>query len=92
VTNALAPLWLMPISQRDKDAEILVLRPCAGAASGVGEHRLGYRRIHGDMLVLGVKVGAATIWEILKDAGIDPAPEAHQNHLGDVSCTPRPRV
>ncbi len=35
----------------------------------------GYRRIHGELLVLGVKVPASTVWEILKDAGIDPAPE-----------------
>jgi transposase InsO family protein len=35
----------------------------------------GYRRIHGELLVLGIKVGASTVWEILKDAGIDPAPE-----------------
>lgn len=35
----------------------------------------GYRRIHGELLTLGVKVAASTVWEILKDAGIDPAPE-----------------
>jgi transposase len=35
----------------------------------------GYRRIHGELLVLGVKVAASTVWEILKDAGVDPAPE-----------------
>jgi hypothetical protein len=35
----------------------------------------GYRRIHGKLLVLGVKIAASTVWEILKDAGIDPAPE-----------------
>jgi putative transposase len=35
----------------------------------------GYRRIHGELLVLGVKVAASTVWEILRDAGIDPAPE-----------------
>jgi transposase InsO family protein len=35
----------------------------------------GYRRIHGELLVLGVKVAPSTVWEILKDAGIDPAPE-----------------
>jgi hypothetical protein len=34
-----------------------------------------YRRIHGELLVLGVKVVASTIWEILKDAGVEPAPE-----------------
>ncbi|WP_158244826.1 hypothetical protein [Verrucosispora sp. ts21] len=35
----------------------------------------GYRRIQGELLVLGVKVAASTVWEILKDAGVDPAPE-----------------
>src|SRR5258705_11955913 len=35
----------------------------------------GYRRLHGELLVLGVKVAASTVWEILRDAGIDPAPE-----------------
>jgi len=35
----------------------------------------GYRRIHGELLVLGVKVAASTVWEILKGAGIDPAPQ-----------------
>jgi hypothetical protein len=36
---------------------------------------VGYRRIHGELLVLGVKVAASTVWEILKDAGIDPPPQ-----------------
>ncbi|HXL94542.1 MAG TPA: integrase core domain-containing protein [Streptosporangiaceae bacterium] len=35
----------------------------------------GYRRIHGELLVLGIKTAASTVWEILHDAGIDPAPE-----------------
>lgn len=35
----------------------------------------GYRRVHGELLVLGVKVAASTVWEILHDAGVDPAPE-----------------
>ncbi|MEU4245762.1 integrase core domain-containing protein [Actinoplanes sp. NPDC026619] len=35
----------------------------------------GYRPIHGELLVLGVKVAASTVWEILKDAGVEPAPE-----------------
>ncbi|MEV6701775.1 integrase core domain-containing protein [Streptomyces sp. NPDC051453] len=35
----------------------------------------GYRRLHGELLVLGVKVAASTVWEILKDAGIDPVPQ-----------------
>jgi putative transposase len=39
----------------------------------------GYRRLHGELLVLGVKVGASTVWEILKEAGIDPAPERNSS-------------
>ena len=35
----------------------------------------GYRRIHGELLVLGIKVAASTVWEILQQAGIDPMPE-----------------
>ena len=31
--------------------------------------------MHGELLVLGVKVAASTVWEILHEAGIDPAPE-----------------
>jgi hypothetical protein len=34
----------------------------------------GYRRIHGEMAGLGHNVAPSTVWEILKDAGIDPAP------------------
>ena len=34
----------------------------------------GYRRIHGELAGLGVKVAASTIWEILRTNGIDPAP------------------
>jgi len=34
----------------------------------------GYRRIHGELAGLGVKIAASTAWEILRNAGIDPAP------------------
>jgi putative transposase len=34
----------------------------------------GYRRIHGELAGLGVTVAPSTVWQILKDAGIDPAP------------------
>ncbi|MFI1990983.1 hypothetical protein [Actinoplanes sp. NPDC020271] len=114
VTNALALLRLLPMSDRDKDAEILALRhqimvlerqlhgervrfnPVDRAWLAALLHPLprtalpwprllvrpasknggwGYRRIHGELLVLGVKVAASTVWEILGDAGVDPAPE-----------------
>jgi transposase len=34
----------------------------------------GYRRIHGEIAKLGVTVAPSTVWEILRTAGIDPAP------------------
>jgi hypothetical protein len=34
----------------------------------------GYRRIHGELFTLGVNVAASTVWAILREAGIDPAP------------------
>ena len=35
----------------------------------------GYRRIHGEVATLGIKVAASTVWEILKAEGIDPGPD-----------------
>ncbi len=34
----------------------------------------GYRRIQGELLGLGIKVAASTVWEILRREGIEPAP------------------
>jgi putative transposase len=34
----------------------------------------GYRRVHGELCRLGYRVGASTVWTILKGAGVDPAP------------------
>ncbi|GAB3976698.1 hypothetical protein GCM10029978_064270 [Actinoallomurus acanthiterrae] len=45
----------------------------------------GYRRVHGELLVLGVKVAASTVWEILMDAGIDPAPVRASTTRADFS-------
>jgi hypothetical protein len=34
----------------------------------------GYRRIHGETVGLGYRIGASTVWNILHSAGIDPSP------------------
>ena len=34
----------------------------------------GHRRIHGELMKLGVTVAPSTVWQILHSAGIDPAP------------------
>jgi putative transposase len=34
----------------------------------------GYRRIHGELAGLGIPVAPSTVWQILTDAGIPPAP------------------
>jgi len=34
----------------------------------------GYRRVQGELAGLGIKIAASTVWSILRQAGIDPAP------------------
>ncbi|WP_194910537.1 helix-turn-helix domain-containing protein [Catenulispora rubra] len=34
----------------------------------------GHRRIHGELAGLGIRLAASTVWEVLKNEGIDPAP------------------
>jgi putative transposase len=43
----------------------------------------GYRRLHGELLVLGVNVAPSTVWEILREAGVDPAPERSSSTWAD---------
>jgi putative transposase len=46
----------------------------AGAGGGPGQPGPGYRRIRGELAGLGRKLAPSTVWQVLKDAGIDPAP------------------
>ncbi|MGW9032673.1 integrase, partial [Streptomyces sp. NPDC055722] len=43
----------------------------------------GYRRIHGELAALGIKVAASTVWEILKEHGIPSAPERQSTTWAD---------
>lgn len=40
----------------------------------------GYRRICGELAGLGYKIAPWTVWEILREAGIDPAPQRAAAH------------
>jgi putative transposase len=51
----------------------------------------GYRRIHGELTKLGVRVAPSTVYEILRSSGIDPAPRrAGTARPGGSSCTRKP--
>jgi hypothetical protein len=50
--------------------------------------RWGYRRIHGELLVLGIQIATSTVWEILKEAGTDPAPGRVSSTLGGLPALP----
>jgi hypothetical protein len=44
----------------------------------------GYRRSHGELTGLGYTLAPSTVWKILNDAGIAPAPNRHVNTGGRV--------
>jgi transposase len=46
----------------------------------------GYRRIQGELVGLGIKLAPSTVWTILREAGIEPAPKRLEYELGGVSA------
>ncbi len=59
--------------RQDRPAGDPPQHPGTGPPAGTRENPdCGYRRIHGELAGLGVKVAASTVWEILKAGGINP--------------------
>jgi diguanylate cyclase (GGDEF)-like protein len=63
------------------------VRAAATAASQRSRQGRGCRRVHGELLTLGVKVAASTVWQILREAGIDPAPDRAAWRRPEVSAS-----
>jgi len=48
----------------------------------------GYRRIHGELVGLDHQIASSTVWQILKTAGIDPAPDRSEVTSTQFSARP----
>jgi putative transposase len=94
LTSVVTLIRLLPMTDIDKNIEILTLRhQLAVLQRQVTKPRLtrsdraflaallqenlnsGYRRIHSELAMLGIKIAASTVWEPLRHNGIEPAPQ-----------------
>jgi hypothetical protein len=75
LSSMIALIRLLPMSGTDKDRDPgavsvdLVLRLVRENPSW------GYRRVHGEKATLAISAAPSTVWKILQDNGLDPAPE-----------------
>jgi putative transposase len=67
-------------SKPDQPATHGAVHPHAGAAPDPKKQLMGVAAHPRRTVVLGIKVAASTVWQILTDAGIDPAPERTSNN------------
>jgi putative transposase len=66
--------WTHPQRSRGRPSTAIELRRLV-IEMATDNPTWGYRRIHGELAVLGHRVGASTIWRILKAHDIDRAPQ-----------------
>jgi hypothetical protein len=48
----------------------------------------GYRRIHGELMGLGISVAPSTVWKLLREAWIDPAPRRVSQRVSSAVLRP----
>ena len=66
--------WTHPPRRPGRPATTAAIRKLV-ADMAVENPTWGYRRIHGELVGLGYRIAASTVWQILKDHHIAPAPK-----------------
>jgi putative transposase len=63
-------------SQRERPGRPATRRNIRGLVLRLAREKpgWGYRRIHGELIGLGIRLAPSTVWQTLKKAGTDPAP------------------
>ena len=79
--------WSRRSAPAGPDARQRTGRSGGGARLARENESWGYRHIHGELAGLGITVAPSTVWQILKNVGIDPAPRG-RGLAGPSSCGP----
>jgi transposase InsO family protein len=66
--------WTHPPRRRGRPATAAAIQQLV-LEMAVDNPTWGYRRIHGELVGLGYRLAASTVWQILKDQGVSPAPK-----------------